>query len=505
MNRTRTGVAGLIAVGVALGVGELLAGLFEAVPSPLASVGGFVVDSSPAFIKDFAIAAFGTADKAALAIGTSIVALILGWQVGVRSADRSWVGPAAFGAFGLLGIAAAWNEPFAAPVPVIAATAVAGIAGWLVLVALIDAAGEEQPTDGLAGDTSRRRFLRLAAGASAGAVVAGTAGRILLTNLPDVPDIDISAGDVGTDSSALAGFQFDDVPGITPIVVPNDEFYRIDTALIVPTVDETDWNLRVHGLVDREVTLSYDDLLAMERIEQYVTLACVSNEVGGDLVGNALWSGVRLTEVLDMAGVRPEAGQLVGRSVDDFTVGFPVEVAYDGREPMIAVGMNGEPLPRRHGFPARLIVPGLYGYVSATKWLSDIELATWDGFDAYWVPRGWAKEAPIKTQSRIDAPDRRAVHPAGPIALGGVAWAPLKGIERVEVRVDGGSWSDADLSMPLSDTAWVQWRAVVEMAAGRRFVEVRATDGDGETQTSEEARPRPDGATGYHSVTLEVA
>lgn len=504
MNRTRTGLAGLIAVAVALGVGELLAGLFEAVPSPLASVGGLVVDSSPAFLKDFAIAVFGTADKAALAIGTAVIALIIGWQVGVRGAEHAWIGPATFGLFGVLGVVAAWNEPFAEPVPVVAALAVAAIAGWLVLVALYEAAGEETPTDGVAGDVSRRRFIQLAAGASAGAMVAGAAGRIMLTNLPDVPDVDVSGSGVAGPAE-LADFQFDDVPGISPIVVPNDEFYRIDTALIVPTVDETDWDLRIHGLVDREVVLTYDDLLAMDRIEQYVTLACVSNEVGGDLVGNALWSGVRLTEVLDMAGVQPEAGQLVGRSVDDFTVGFPVDLVYDGREPMIALGMNGEPLPRRHGFPARLIVPGLYGYVSATKWLSDIELTTWDGFDAYWVPRGWAKEAPIKTQSRIDAPDRRAVHAAGPVALGGVAWAPLKGIERVEVRVDGGSWVEAELSTPLADTAWVQWKAVVEMAAGSRFVEVRATDGDGVTQTAEEARPRPDGATGYHSVTLEVA
>jgi DMSO/TMAO reductase YedYZ molybdopterin-dependent catalytic subunit len=502
-NRTRAGLAGLIGVGVALGLGELLAGLFTAIPSPLASVGGFVVDASPALVKDFAIAVFGTADKAALGIGTSIVALIIGWQIGVRSAARPWLAPTAFALFGLLGAIAGWNEPFAEPVPLLAATAVAAIAGWLVLAALLDLEGAETPTDGLAGDPDRRRFIRLAAGASAGAVVAGATGRVLLSDLPEVPDIDVSVGGAEVPDS-LAAFQFDDVPGISPIVVPNDEFYRIDTALVVPTVDERDWSLRIHGLVEREVVLTYDDLLALDRVERYVTIACVSNEVGGDLVGNALWSGVRLTEVLDMAGVGPEAGQLVGRSVDGFTVGFPVDVAYDGREPLIALGMNGEPLPRRHGFPARLIVPGLYGYVSATKWLSDIELTTWEDFDAYWIPRGWAKEAPIKTQSRIDAPDRRQAQPAGAIAFGGVAWAPIKGIERVEVRAGDGAWVPAETSAPLADTAWVQWKAVLELEPGRYEVQVRATDGTGETQTADEVRPRPDGATGHHSVIYEV-
>lgn len=488
---------------MALGIGELLAGLFTAVPSPLASVGGFVVDGSPSFVKDFAIAVFGTADKAALAIGISVVALIIGWQIGVQSRARRWIGPAAFTVFGALGVVAGWGEPFARPVPVVAATAIAVVAGWLALVALLETAGVEEPTDGLSEDAERRRFIRLAAGASAGALVAGAAGRAFLANLPALPDVDVSAGGNST-PDALTGFRFDDVPGISPIVVPNEDFYRIDTALVVPSVDERDWALRVHGLVDQEVILTYDDLLAMQRVEDYVTIACVSNEVGGDLVGNALWSGVRLTEVLDMAGVSGAAGQLVGRSVDGFTAGFPSELAYDGREPLIAIGMNGEPLPRKHGFPARLIVPGLYGYVSATKWLSEIELTTWDGFDAYWIPRGWAKEAPIKTQSRIDAPDTRVAHPAGPITVGGVAWAPLKGIDRVEVRVDGGSWIGAEVSTPLSDRAWVQWKAVVDLDVGEHEVEVRATDGDGVTQTSEQARPRPDGATGHHSISLRV-
>jgi len=243
----------------------------------------------------------------------------------------------------------------------------------------------------------------------------------------------------------------------------------------------------------------------MEIVEDYVTIACVSNEVGGGLVGNALWGGVRLSEVLDMAGVRSEASQLVGRSIDGFTVGFPPELVYDGREPLIAVAMNGEPLPRAHGFPARLIVPGLYGFVSATKWLTEIELTTWDDFDAYWIPRGWAKEAPIKTQSRIDVPSARHTLAPGDNTVAGVAWAPLKGIDRVEVQVDDGPWQEAEVSVPLSDRSWVQWRIVLPLDIGRPVVRVRATDGTGQTQTSEGAPPRPDGATGHHEVRLSVA
>lgn len=501
---TRFGIAGLVGAGIALGVGELLAGLFGAVPSPLASVGGWVVDSAPPFVKDTAIAVLGTADKPALAIGTSIIALFIGWFAGIRAAKNRWVGLAVFGGFGLVGVIAGRGEPLAELIPLIAALAVAASAGWIALELLTQTARTvAEPTDGLSGDSSRRKFIRLAAGGSAAAVVAGVAGRQLLTRLPEVPefeDVPLNATGVGL----LDENQFD-VAGLSPIVVPNEDFYRIDTALVVPSIDETDWSLRVHGLVDGELDLSYDDLLGMEIVEDYVTIACVSNEVGGGLVGNALWGGVRLSEVLDMAGVKPEASQLVGRSIDGFTVGFPPELVYDGREPLIAVAMNGEPLPRAHGFPARLIVPGLYGFVSATKWLTEIELTTWDDFDAYWIPRGWAKEAPIKTQSRIDVPDPRHTLVAGDNTVAGVAWAPLKGIDRVEVQVDDGPWQKAELSVPLSDRSWVHWRIVLPLDIGRPVIRVRATDGTGQTQTSEGAPPRPDGATGHHEVRLSVA
>ena len=235
------------------------------------------------------------------------------------------------------------------------------------------------------------------------------------------------------------------VPGQDPFVTPNGAFYRIDTALLVPQVSPDRWRLRVHGLVEREIELDYASLVGRPMIERDITLSCVSNEVGGDLVGNAVWRGVRLADVLDEAGVKPEATQLFSTSVDGWTCGTPVAAVTDGRDALLAVAMNGEPLPIKHGFPVRLVVPGLYGYVSATKWVADLKLTTWDDDVGYWVPRGWAREAPIKTTSRIDVPRDGATVAPGRVALAGVAWAPHRGIGSVEVQVDDGEWKPARL------------------------------------------------------------
>jgi DMSO/TMAO reductase YedYZ molybdopterin-dependent catalytic subunit len=297
---------------------------------------------------------------------------------------------------------------------------------------------------------------------------------------------------------------FAGIPDLTPIVVPNDAFYRIDTALVVPRPDPETWKLTIKGMVDREVEYSLDDLMKMPLYEQYVTISCVSNEVGGDLVGNAKWTGVRLVDLLSEAGVQDGAEQLVGRSVDGWTAGFPVDLAFDGREPLLAIGMNGEPLPPRHGFPARLIVPGLYGYVSATKWIEEIELTTWDGFDGYWINRGWSKEAPVKTQSRIDHPRQGEKVAESPLVLAGVAWAPTRGIDKVEVRLDEGEWIECELTSPLSDKAWVQWRIETNAGPGRHTAQVRATDGTGTTQTAQKVPPAPNGATGHHAIEFEI-
>ena len=302
-----------------------------------------------------------------------------------------------------------------------------------------------------------------------------------------------------------------DVPGVTPHRTPNRDFYRVDTALTIPRVDVRTWRLRVHGRgVARPLTLSFDQLLARGLVARRITLTCVSNEVGGPYVGNATWLGVPLADVLAEAGVRSprqggEADQLVARSVDGMTLGSPLAALLDGRDALLAVGMNGEPLPFDHGYPVRMVVPGLYGYVSACKWLRELELTTFDAYDAYWVRRGWAAEAPIKTQSRIDTP-RGADRPrAGePVAVAGVAWAQRTGIARVEVRVDEGPWREAELAEEDSVDTWRQWRWRWTPTAGTHRLQVRATDRAGETQTADRVGTVPDGATGRHTVVVRV-
>ena len=294
-----------------------------------------------------------------------------------------------------------------------------------------------------------------------------------------------------------------DVAGISPIITPNEQFYLIDTALTPPQVNLEEWSLRVTGLVENPYEITFDELLTRPLVERYVTLSCVSNQVGGTLVGHAKWLGVPLSLILDEAGILPEAEQIVGRSVDAFTVGFPSSIPYDGRDALVAVGMNDEPLPIEHGFPVRLVVAGLDGYGSATKWLSELELTTWDGFDAYWVPRGWAKQAPVKTQSRIDTPRDGRID-ARPRSIAGVAWAPHRGIDGVEVRIDEEEWIEAELSTEISDNSWRQWKVDWDPVPDRYRIQVRATDGDGVTQTDLRRPPAPDGATGWHTIHVTV-
>jgi DMSO/TMAO reductase YedYZ molybdopterin-dependent catalytic subunit len=295
------------------------------------------------------------------------------------------------------------------------------------------------------------------------------------------------------------------VSGAEPFITPNGDFFRIDTALTLPQVDPTTWTLGVTGRVDRPLTLTYAELLERPMVEVDITLSCVSNEVGGSLVGNARWLGCRLDDLLDEAGIDPSADQVVGRSVDGFTAGFPTTLL-DGRDALVAVGMNGEPLPIRHGFPARLVVPGVYGYVSATKWLSEIELTRFDELEGYWIPRGWAVEGPIKTQSRIDTPPSGRILTAGePVMIAGVAWAPTRGIERVEVQVDDGPWQEAELGEQYTDTTWRQWKLEwVPTEVRYHQLRVRATDGTGETQTEQRTPVAPDGASGWHTFRVNV-
>lgn len=294
------------------------------------------------------------------------------------------------------------------------------------------------------------------------------------------------------------------IDGVAPFITPNEAFYRVDTALEVPVIAPDEWRLRIHGMVDREVTLTLADLLAYPTIERDITLTCVSNQVGGEYVGNARWIGVPLAMVLEEAGVQAGVTQIVSRSIDGMSIGTPTAVALDGRDAMLAVAMNGKALPAAHGYPVRLIVPGLYGYVSATKWLIELELTTFDAFDPYWVQRGWAKEGPIKTMSRIDSPRPLARVLAGKVAVAGVAWAQHRGIQQVEVRVDGGAWQTARLAAVDTLDTWRQWVLEWEATRGNHTIEVRAIDAAGVSQSDARLEPFPDGATGWHSVVVTV-
>ncbi len=492
----------MAAAAVAIGVGEIVAALTGG-QSIIAAVGALVISLQPPGAKDLMVALFGENDKLALEVGTAIGGTLVGGLLGLLARRDRGLGFAGFAAFGGVAFLLLQRDPLAGMLESALSASSAVVAGMGMLYWLsgslesrapsTDAGGQVQR--GSSRDMGRRAFLALAGTFVAVGGALAIVGRFLASQVP-------SAGP-GVAIPTASGTNFA-IDGLTPIVVPNDIFYRIDTRLDVPEVDAATWRLRVHGMVDREITLTYADLQQMAMVEQFVTIACVSNEVGGRLVGNALWSGVRLMSVLDMAGVKPEATQLVGRSFDGWTSGFPTaHLSGAGQDALIALSMNRDTLPAAHGFPARLIVPGIYGYVSATKWITEIELTTLEAFDAYWVPLGWAKQAPILTQSRIDVPRRSGRVPAGRVEVAGVAWAPTRGISRVEVLVVGVEpWHTAELSVPLSTAAWVQWRVNVDAAAGAHTVQVRATDGTGETQTSDRTPPAPDGARGYHSITF---
>jgi DMSO/TMAO reductase YedYZ molybdopterin-dependent catalytic subunit len=507
----RLGFAGAVAVGAAIAAGELAAGVLGA-PSPLLAVARFIVDIQPPGAKDFVVSLFGQNDKVAFEVFIVLVALLVGGGLGRLAPSQPDLANGILAAFAGAGFAAALRDPnnvLALSALVAGIEAIVGI--WVLRRLIPLAAGMPRaPADDLPATPDwRRRSLLLSGGAIAvGSLVAGTVGRYLLERqrAPATP-ADLPAAPVGVDLPPGADIATNDLTqaGLTPIVVPNEDFYRIDTAFIPPSVDRDAWRLKVTGLVDREVELTYDELVAMPIVEQFVTIACVSNEVGGNLVGNARWTGVALRDVLAIAGVQGSADQLVGRSVDGWTAGMPVEwVMEPSREPMIAVGMNGEPLPRAHGYPARLIVPGLYGYVSATKWLAELELTTFDQFHGYWVPLGWAERAPVLTQSRIDVPTSGARVPAGSVAVAGVAWAPDRGVRTVEVSVDDGSWQAAALSAPISKATWVQWLFRWDATPGPHRLSVRATDGTGEVQTDLASPPAPDGARGHHTITVNV-
>ncbi|MET0579404.1 MAG: molybdopterin-dependent oxidoreductase, partial [Ilumatobacteraceae bacterium] len=511
VGRGEASVAGVVAAGVALGVGELVCGIAGSGPSLVSAVGTQFIDRYAASLKDLAVSLFGTNDKVALVVGIVAIALALGAVLGRASIRRPWVGVVGFVAFAALGLFSYLDDPLGdASTGVVAAvlSAAAGIGTLLVLLRLARLGGgatsENGPTD-RAG--SRRTFL-LGAGAIAvlGAGAAMLGRRLRTTDVVDRARADTVLPPPASAAPALSGGTgaIPDIVGLSPYITPNDDFYRIDTALVVPQVDVTGWSLGFTGMVDNPFTITYQELVSMSDFEDVVTMQCVSNEVGGNLVGNASWQGVPLATLLDRAGVQQGATQIVGRSVDGFTAGFPTEIGLDGRTALVAIAMNGEPLPATHGFPARLIVAGLYGYVSATKWLDSIELTTWDDFDGYWITRGWSKEGPIKTAARIDVPSSGSLVDPGIRAIAGVAWSPTAGISKVEVQVDDGTWTEATLGEVTSGNTWVQWYVEWEATSGGHRIRARATDADGNLQTEQPHSPPPDGATGWPTRTVRV-
>jgi len=510
-----SGLAGLLTGAVALGVSELTAAVTGPNGAPVIAVGETAINLTPVPVKEFAIAHFGTHDKAALVAGILMLLAAFAALIGVLAVRRLAYGLAALGVFAAVGVAAAVSQGGGLNVvPTLAGTAVAAATLVLMVRAIRGMARPE--TAGLAEGTrlvegtggkglERRRFLVVGAGAAALGVAAGGLGNALLgrfsvassraaVRLPG-PTVPAPAVPAGTDLR---------IPGLTPFMTSNASFYRVDTDLVLPQVSPETWTLTIDGMVDRPVELTFAELLKMPLTEADITLVCVSNEVGGTYNGNAAWLGVPLAGLLRRAGVRAGADQVLSAATDGMTISTPVAAIMDGRNALLAVGMNGQPLPVAHGFPARMIVPGLYGYVSATKWVTKLTLTTFARQKAYWTQRGYSAQAPIKTESRIDVPKPLSQVKAGRITVAGVAWAPATGIAKVEVSADNGPWQKATLAASGGIDTWRQWMWGWDARPGLHNLRVRATDNSGATQTPQRAYPVPNGASGWDSVVVTV-
>ncbi|MFJ9176237.1 sulfite oxidase [Streptomyces sp. NPDC102360] len=510
-------LSGLLAGYAAIAIAELVSAAVRPESGPVIAVGGAAVDRTPPAVKDWAIRQFGTNDKLVLQLGILAVLTVLALALGMVAARWRLAGSLGVLAFGVVGALAATSRPDSTSATDALPSMAGALGGGLLLYWLIGRLTAPSGATAARGSGEpgwdRRGFILAATAAAAASTGAGLVGRALngsqgqnaVASRKDVVLPAPSSKAAPTPRGAALR-----IGGISPYVTPNADFYRVDTALVVPKVDANTWKLRIHGEgVERELTLSFADLLKMPLIERTITLTCVSNEVGGPYAGNARWIGVRLADLLQRCGVEPPskggpADQLVARSVDGMTIGSPVEDVLDGRDAMLAVGMNGEPLPFEHGFPVRMLVPGLYGYVSACKWIQDIELTTFDAYDPYWVKRDWARRAPIKTQSRIDTPKPFARPNTGTVMVAGVAWAQHRGIDKVEVRVDDGPWQEARLAAEDTRDTWRQWSHEWEATKGGHTLTVRATDLTGATQTAKRTPTVPDGASGWHSVVVTV-
>jgi len=560
--RTAGGVAGLLAGAAAVATSEAVAAVLDGVTSPLIAVGNRAVDAAPRPVKEWAIETFGTADKPVLIGGVVAAVALFAVAAGVVGVRRPRPAVGAFWALSGVAAAAALTDRAATAGPVLRLVPVLAllVVGTAALVLLLrpfargaardgdvpvrdesaaqgaedraTAGAADVPTlqvqevldsdhkprllvsdrlpDRVSGDDlpaafDRRAFLRAAVAVGAVAGAGGVLARGLGGGAAAASRADVTVPRPMTNAPPVPSGATLDVSGLTPYLTPNKDFYRVDTALRVPDVPVDGWRLRVHGLVDRELDLDFEDLLSRRLVERRITLTCVSNPVGGEYVGNATWIGVPMADLLEEAGVRGDADAVKSTSDDGFTAGTPLSVLADrSRGALVAVAMNGEPLPLEHGFPVRMVTPGLYGYVSATKWLVDLEVSRFSDFDAYWTPRGYAEQAPIKTSSRIDVPRSFARVERGRTPVAGVAWSQGRGVDRVEVRVDEGPWSDAELAVEDNEDTWRQWVWEWDAEPGMHRLEVRATDRTGATQTSERAPIAPDGSTGWHNVTVTV-
>lgn len=501
-------LVGMIAGVVLLAVAELVSLAFSSSSAPFVAVGGGFVDIIPPAVKDVVVGLFGTRDKLVLFASMIAVYLVLTALIGRLGDRRPRLAAgllSGLGIFAMIIVLTRAQNSALDVVPTLLGTVVA-VPALLLLLRTVHAPADESGEN--SGWLRRRSLVGVGAVGFLAIIGAATARGISASRELAQRAAQFVLPAARSTAEPIPAEAQVDLPGMPPFLTPNEDFYRIDTALAVPRVDPTSWQLRIHGLVDRELTMSFEELLAEPMIETHLTLTCVSNAVGGDLAGNATWLGVPVRTLLERAGVKDGADMVLSRSIDGFTASTPLEALTDARDSLIAVGMNGEPLPAEHGYPVRMVVPGLYGYVSATKWLTELKVTRFADDVAYWSTRGWSERGPIKIASRIDVPRsfaELAPDGQGAVMLGGTAWAQQRGIALVEVRIDDGDWREAELAAEVSADTWAQWSLRWDDASpGKHTVSVRATDGEGELQTEERANPAPNGASGWHTIEFSV-
>ena len=512
---------GLLAGGVAIGTAVLAAAFVRPQASPVIAIGDAVLGRASDGVKTFALQSSGGNYKLMLLAAIYAVIAVLAMAIGLLARRRLAGGVTGMAALGAVGAFVALTRPESHATDVVPSL-IGGVAGAAALVLLVRAgepqvilaAAAQRARGGYRGagepdvvGTNRRNFLLAGLSAAGAAVAAGVAGQVLSRqrfNVTGSRNAVTLPAPVQKAPPLRPGAELDNIAGISPFYTPNAAFYRVDTALVVPQLTTANWQLRIHGMVDKPITINFDDLMKRPQIQRDITIVCVSESVGGGYIGNARWQGPRLADLLREAGVHPGASQVVMRDVQGMAIGVSTEALLDGRDAMLAVSMNGVPLPAEHGFPVRVVVPGLYGYVSACKWVVDMELTTYAAYNAYWVKRGWSEQASVKTESRIDTPKPGKALAAGPVVIAGVAWAQHKGIARVEVGVDG-VWQEATLAAQDTVDTWRQWYYRWQAPPGAHTIQVRATDQTGYTQTAVVQGAEPNGATGYHTIQVDVA